>query len=57
VQKEMLDSLNENISFLNEQIIIKKMQLDAKNEIIEGYKSILKSNRGRIQYLESKFNE
>jgi len=57
VQKEMLDSLNENISFLNEQIITKKMQLDAKNEIIEGYKSILKSNRGRIQYLESKFNE
>jgi len=57
VQKEMLDSLNENIAFLNEQITTKKMQLDTKNEIIEGYKSILKSNRGRIQYLESKFNE
>jgi len=57
VQKEMLDSLNETIAFLNEQITIKKKQLEAKNEIIEHYKSILKSNRGRIQYLESKINE
>jgi len=53
-KKEYLDDLNEIIEFLSTQISIKKRQIQNKDEIIENYKSIMKSNRGKIQYLESR---
>lgn len=57
VQKELLLKLNDVIDYLNQQVEVKKSQISSKNEIIESYKTILKSNRGKIQYLESKINE
>ncbi len=57
VQKEILDDLNDIIEFLSDQVVEKKNQIGKKDEILDSYKSILKSNRGKIQYLESKINE
>ncbi|OJV62917.1 MAG: hypothetical protein BGO41_09415 [Clostridiales bacterium 38-18] len=57
LKKEYIDDLTEMIDYLSSQIQIKKKQVQKKDEIIETYKSILKSNRGKIQYLESKINQ
>ena len=57
IKKEYLDDLNETLELLNNQIHVKKRQVQKKDEIIEAYKSIIKSNRGKIQYLESKLNQ
>lgn len=57
LQKTSLQDLSDMIDFLNKQIHIKKNQIEKKDEIIEAYKSIIKSNRGKLQYLESKSNE
>ena len=56
-KRNSLNDLNEVIDVLSHQIEIKKQQINRKDEIIESYKSILKSNRGKIQYLESKLSE
>ncbi|MBF4695449.1 hypothetical protein [Fusibacter ferrireducens] len=56
-KRNSLKDLNEAIDILSHQIEIKKNQINRKDEIIESYKSILKSNRGKIQYLESKLSE
>ncbi len=56
-KRNSLNDLNEVIAILSHQIEIKKQQINRKDEIIESYKSILKSNRGKIQYLESKLSE
>ena len=57
IKKEYLDDLNETFELLNNQIHVKKRQVQKKDEIIEAYKSIIKSNRGKIQYLESQLNQ
>jgi predicted transcriptional regulator len=57
VQKEVIDDLNEIIVFLSDQVIEKKSQIEKKDEILDSYKTIIKSNRGKIQYLESKISE
>lgn len=57
IKKEYLDDLNETLELLNNQIHVKKRQVQKKDEIIEAYKSIIKSNRGKIQYLESQLNQ
>ncbi|MDH8679187.1 hypothetical protein QE109_13590 [Fusibacter bizertensis] len=57
LKKEYLDDMSETIDFLSSQIQIKKKQIQKKDEIIEAYKSILKSNRGKLQYLDSKINQ
>ncbi|MBS7526537.1 hypothetical protein KHM83_07590 [Fusibacter paucivorans] len=57
IQKEVIDNLNETILFLSDQVSKKKMQIEKKDEILDSYKTIIKSNRGKIQYLESKISE
>lgn len=57
LKKEYLDDLNETLELLSAQIQIKKKQVQKKDEIIETYKSIIKSNRGKLQYLESKLSQ
>lgn len=56
IQKEFMDDLNDVIHFLSEQVIAKKTQIESRDEILDSYKTLLKSNRGKIQYLESKIN-
>lgn len=56
VKQMVLDELSATILFLNQQIEVKKKQIQKRDELIDHYKSTLKSNRGRIQYLESKSN-
>jgi len=57
LKKEYLEDMNETFEFLSAQIQIKKKQVQKKDEIIEAYKGIIKSNRGKLQYLESKLNQ
>ena len=49
--------MNKIIDLLSYQIQIKKRKIQRKDEIIESYKSIIKSNRGKLQYLESKLSQ
>lgn len=56
IKKEYIDDLNELIELLNSQIHVKKKQIQNKDEIIENFKTLSKSNRGKIQYLESQIN-
>lgn len=56
-KREYLEDLTEMIDYLSVQIQIKKKQVQKKDEIIEAYKGIIKSNRGKLQYLESKLNQ
>lgn len=56
-KRNSMEDLNQMIGILSHQIEVKKKQIDKRDEIIESYKSILKSNRGKIQYLESRLNE
>ena len=56
IKKEYIDDLNELIELLNAQIQVKKKQIQNKDEIIENFKTLSKSNRGKIQYLESQTN-
>lgn len=56
VRLMVTEDLTAMIQLLNQQIEVKKRQIVKKDEIIEQYKTLLKSNRGRIQYLESKSN-
>lgn len=56
IKQMVTEDLTSMIQLLNQQIEVKKRQILRKDEIIEQYKSLLKSNRGRIQYLESKSN-
>lgn len=56
IRQMVTEDLTSMIQLLNQQIEVKKKQILKKDEIIEHYKSLLKSNRGRIQYLESKSN-
>ena len=51
------DYLDDTIEILSLQIQTKKKQIQKKDEVIESYKSLIKSNRGKIQYLESKLNQ
>ncbi len=57
IKKASLEDLNQMINFLNQQVIVKKNQIERKNDMIDNLKSIIKSNRGKIQYLESRINE
>lgn len=57
IKKEALEDLTKAIEILNHQIHIKKEQINIKDEIIENYKTLIKSNRGKLQYLENKLNE
>lgn len=57
IKRLYLEELSETISFMNRQIHIKKQQIQRKDEIIEAYKAIIKSNRGKLQYLESQLNQ
>lgn len=56
IRQMVMDDLSRAILVLNQQVEIKKRQIQRRDEVIEHYKSTLKSIRGRIQYLESKSN-
>lgn len=56
IRQMVMDDLSNTIVLLNQQVEIKKKQIQKRDDIIEHYKSTLKSIRGRIQYLESKSN-
>lgn len=56
IKKQSIEELKKIIELLNHQIEVKKKQILRKDEIIESYKLLLKSNRGKIQYLDSKLN-
>lgn len=57
LKRGYIEDMNEMIDLLSYQIQIKKRQIQRKDEIIESYKSIIKSNRGKLQYLESKLSQ
>jgi transposase len=54
---DAIEELTSIIDFLNEQIRIKKDQIARKDEIIDRYRTVSKSNRGKMQYLENKIKE
>lgn len=56
IKKQSIEELKKIIELLNQQVEVKKKQILRKDEIIESYKLLLKSNRGKIQYLDSKLN-
>jgi len=56
LKKIAIEDLDKQIEFLNEQVIEKKKQIAKKDELIDEFKTIIKSNRGKLQYLDSKLN-
>lgn len=54
---DAMEELTAIIEILNEQVRIKKDQIVRKDEIIDRYRTVSKSNRGRLQYLENKIKE
>lgn len=54
IKREAIEHLKMMVDLLNQQITEKKNQIHRKDDLIESYKVIAKSNRGKIQYLESK---
>jgi hypothetical protein len=57
IKSVVLEDLSRAIEILNHQIHVKKDQINIKDEIIDNYKTLIKSNRGKLQYLENKLNE
>ncbi len=56
-KKALVEELDRTVKILMSQVAQKKAQLENKDIIIESYKTLIKSIKGKAQYLESKLNE